>query len=184
MLGSDDSDDEDFKIGKKPVGQQAPPQQKPQNKLLMDSDEDDDSDGGFKPTKKPAATGPKAIAAPVTEKAKPQAAPPKGKGKNLFADDDDDSDDEDLKFKSNKNKKEEAKAALKPQAPASTLIPHAATAQPQKAAVQKKKTVKFMESDDEDSDDFKPPKTKPQAPSPKKAPVTVPPPAPKFDNPP
>ena len=115
MLGSDDSDDQDFKIGKKPVGQHAPAQPKPQNKLLMDSDDDDDSDGGFKPAKKPAA-GPKApIAAPVTEKAKPQAAPPKSKSKNLFGDDEaDDSDDDDLKFKTDKNKKEEAKAAPKP----------------------------------------------------------------------
>ena len=161
MLGSDDSDDEDFKIGKKPVGQQAPPQPKPQNKLLMDSDDDDDSDGGFKPSKKPAAAGPKApLAAPVTEKPKPQAPPAKSKTKNLFGDDDDDSDDEDLKFKPNKNKQEEAKAALKPQVPASTMLPQGATAQAQKAPVQKKKTVKFMESDDEDSDEFRPPKKK------------------------
>ena len=65
------------------------------------------------------------------------------------------------------------------------MLPHAATAQAAKQAPQKKKTVKFMDSDDDDSeDDFKPPKKKPE---PKKAPATAPPsgpPAPKFDNPP
>ena len=42
--------------------------------------------------------------------------------------DDDESDEEDLKFKANKNKKEEEQAARKPQVPASTMIPNAATA--------------------------------------------------------
>ena len=76
--GDSDSDDDDFKVGKKPTGQlghtqnQAPAQPKPQNKLLMDSD-DDDSDDGFKPKKKPDEVPKAPIAQPVSEKPKPVA---------------------------------------------------------------------------------------------------------------
>ena len=145
----------------------------------MDSEEDD-SDDGFKPAKKPVAETKPVIAQAVSQK-QPVQAKPQPKGKNLFGDDDE-SDEEDLKFKANKSKKEEEQAARKPQVPASTMIPNAATAQAQKAAPTKKqKTVKFMDSEDEESeDDFKPAAKKP---APKPAPVTKPP-EPQFSNPP
>ena len=67
LLDSGDSDEEDFKVGKKPVGTAAPAQPKQQKKLLMDS-EDDDSEDGFKPTKKPVAEKKPVIAQAVSQK--------------------------------------------------------------------------------------------------------------------
>lgn len=209
LLDSEDSDDEDFKIGKKPPVKQAAAQSKPkpQSKLLMGSD-DEESDDGFKPAAKkpPVAAATKAAPAQPTT-SKPSAA---AKNKNLFGDSDEDSEEE-LKFKPGASKKEAPKAAPKPQAPAASAQARAAAPQ-QKQPPQKKKTVKFMDSDGEDSDDFKPPpkpknaiggpEQKKATPAPKKAEPTKAklsellnrddqqptapnkPPAPKFDNPP